>query len=271
MGVQPPPDNWTFADFLATAKKLTAADKNVWGTEWNINTGNPNLWITPIRANGGMLLNASFTKTTLNDTPAVETLGLLVDVINKDLVAPSRQLATDKKLSFGAGNYAMSFGVGYGRALDKQMADAGGMEWDFFTSPTWPRTGKKAVQANLQPYIVPASKRPTLDEAVRLAFFMGGEFVQGLIADIGNTAPTFKKLTDSDRFLPATHRRKIVLDGHAYRLGMGSNFEQYVPWRNAVQAEIFKGWDGQLSAKATADSATAAGDAALTAAGVKVG
>jgi len=270
MGVQPPPDSWTLAEFIATAKRLTAPDKNVWGTEWTITTGNPNLWITPIRANGGTLLNSTFTKTTLNDAPAVETIGLLLDVIHKELVAPTRQTATDKKLSFGAGNYAMSFGVGYGRALDKQMADAG-MEWDFFTSPTWPRTGKKAVQANLQPYIVPATKRPTLDEAVRLAFFMGGEFVQGLIADIGNTAPTFKKVTDSDRFLPASHRRKIVLDGHAYRLGMGSNFEYYVPWRNAVQDEIFKGWDGLQSAKATADNATAAGDGALTAAGVKVG
>jgi multiple sugar transport system substrate-binding protein len=270
MGVQPPADNWTFADFITTAKRLTAPDKNVWGTEWNITTGNPNLWITPIRANGGTLLNSTFTKTTLNDAPAVETIGLLLDVIHKELAAPNRQVVTDKKLSFGAGNYAMSFGVGYGRALDKQMADAG-MEWDFFYSPSWPRTGKKAVQANLQPYIVPATKRPTLDEAVRLAFFMGGEFVQGLIADIGNTAPTFKKVTDSDRFLPATHRRKIVLDGHAYRWGMGSQFEYYVPWRNAVQEEIFKGWDGMQSAKATADSATAAGDGALTAAGVKVG
>jgi hypothetical protein len=44
-----------------------------------------------------------------------------------------------------------------------------------------------------------------------------------------------------------------------------------VPWRNAVQEEIFKGWDGLQSAKATADNATAAGDGALAAAGVKVG
>jgi ABC-type glycerol-3-phosphate transport system substrate-binding protein len=100
---------------------------------------------------------------------------------------------------------------------------------------------------------------------------MGGEFVQGLVADVGNTAPTVKKLIDSDRYLPATYRRKIALDGNAYRWGMGSNFEQYTPWRNAVQVEIFKGWDGQLSAKATADSAVAAGDAALAANGVKVG
>ena len=52
---------------------------------------------------------------------------------------------------------------------------------------------------------------------------------------------------------------------------MGSNFEQYLPWRRAVEQEYFKGWDGLQSAKATADNATAAGDAALAAAGVKVG
>src|SRR6266511_3537309 len=32
MGVQPPADTWTWADFIATAKRLTAPDKNVWGT-----------------------------------------------------------------------------------------------------------------------------------------------------------------------------------------------------------------------------------------------
>jgi hypothetical protein len=129
-----------------------------------------------------------------------------------------------------------------------------------------PRTKKRAVQANLQPYVVPATKRETRDQAVQLAFFMGGEFVQGLIVDFGNTAPTFKKLIDNDRYLAPSHRRKIVLDGHGYRLGMGSNFEHYLPWRRAVEPEFFKGWDGQQSAKDTATNATRAGDAILAAA-----
>jgi multiple sugar transport system substrate-binding protein len=268
-GVAPPPDTWTFDQMVATAKTLTDPDKNVWGLDWSIGTGNPNLWVTPIRANGGTLLNKTFTKTTLSEPAAVETTQLIVDVVQKHQAAPLRQVQTDKKLSFPAGNMAMAFGVGVGRTLDRQMADQG-MEWDFFSSPAWPRTGKKAVQANLQPLIVPGNKKQ-IDHAVQLAFFMGGEYVQGLIADFGNTAPTFKKLIDSDRYLPATHRRKISLDGNSYRWGMGSNFEQYLPWRRAVEAEFFKGWDGQQSAKATADNATAAGDAALAAAGVKVG
>jgi hypothetical protein len=56
-----------------------------------------------------------------------------------------------------------------------------------------------------------------------------------------------------------------VLDGHAYRKGMGSNFEHYVPWRAAVEAELTRGWNGEQSAKDTALKATAAGDAALAA------
>jgi hypothetical protein len=254
---------------IAAAKTLTQADSNVWGLDWSIGTGNPNLWITPIRANGGTLLNQTFTKTTLNDQVAVDTLQILLDVMHKHQVAPLRQVRTDKQLSFAKGNFAMAFGEGVGRAMIKTMGDAG-LEWDFFYSPAWPRTGKKAVQANLQPLVVPGSKKQ-IDHATQLAFFMGGEFVQGLVADIGNTAPTLKKLIDSDRYLPASHRRKIPFDGNAYRWGMGSQFEYYTPWRNAVQAEIFKGWDGQLSAKSTADAATAAGDGALVAAGVKVG
>jgi multiple sugar transport system substrate-binding protein len=268
-GVAPPPDTWTFDQMVATAKTLTDPDKNVWGLDWSIGTGNPNLWVTPIRANGGTLLNKTFTKTTLNEPAAVETTQLIVDVVQKHQVAPLRQVQADKKLSFLAGNMAMAFGVGVGRTLDRRMGDQG-MEWDFFSSPTWPRTGKKAVQANLQPLIVPGNKKQ-IDHATQLAFFMGGEYVQGLIADFGDTAPTFKKLIDSDRYLPVTHRRKVSLDGNSYRWGMGSNFEQYLPWRRAVEAEFFKGWDGQQSAKATADNATAAGDAALAAAGVKVG
>jgi ABC-type glycerol-3-phosphate transport system substrate-binding protein len=269
LGVAPPADTWTVDQMLTAARALTQSEKNVWGLDWNITTGNPNLWITPIRANGGTLLNQAFTKTTLNDPVAVDTLQLLVDVINKHQVAPSRALVTERSLSFAKGNMAMAFGQGVGRTLIKQMADAG-MEWDFFYSPTWPRTAKRAVQANLQPLVVPNSKKQ-IDHAAQLAFYFGGEYVQGLVADIGNTAPTLKKLIDSDRYLPSSHRRKVPSDGNAYRWGMGSGFEYYTPWRNAVQAEIFKGWDGQVSARAAAEAATAAGDAALAAAGVKVG
>src|SRR5262249_3074963 len=156
-GVPPPPDTWTFDQMVAAAKVLTDPSKNVWGLDWNINTGNPNLWVTPIRTNGGTLLNQTFTKTTLNDQVAVDTTQLLVEVIQKQQVAPTRQEETDKKLSFGAGNFAMAFGVGVGRTLDKQMADQG-QEWDFFYAPVWPHTGKRGVQANLQPLIVPANK-----------------------------------------------------------------------------------------------------------------
>jgi ABC-type glycerol-3-phosphate transport system substrate-binding protein len=169
MGVAPPADTWTVDQMLTAAKALTQAEKNVWGLDWNINTGSPNLWVTPIRTNGGTLLNPTFTKTTLNDPAAVETLQLLVDVINRHQVAPSRAAIMEKSLSFSfaKGNMAMAFGQGVGCTLIKQM-------------------------------------------------------------------------------------------GEAYRWGMGSGFEYYTPWRNAVQAEIFKGWDGQVSAKA-AEAATAAG------------
>lgn len=96
---------------------------------------------------------------------------------------------------------------------------------------------------------------------------MGGEFVQGIIADLGAAAPTFKKVIDSERYLVPAHRRKVVLDDNAYRRGMGSNFEHYVPWRAAVEAELTKGWNGEQSARDTALKATQAGDAALAAAG----
>ena len=269
MGVEPPSDNLTWEQFIALAKRLTNSSKDVWGTEWQITTGKPDNWLTPIRANGGTLLNPAFTKTTLNEPAALEAIGLIMDVIHKDQVAPPRLMANDKKYAFAAGNYAMSF-LQYGRNLDKQMADAGGMEWDFFYSPIMPRSKKRGVLANMSPMVVPVSKRTNVDQAAQLTFFLGGEFVMGRVADLGAASPTFKKLIDSDRFLPASHRRKIVLDGHAYRPGYGSNFEQYVPWRAAVEAEFFKGWDGQQSAKATADNATAAGDASLAANGVAV-
>ncbi|MBI3971309.1 MAG: hypothetical protein HY332_08460 [Chloroflexi bacterium] len=63
---------------------------------------------------------------------------------------------------------------------------------------------------------VPFQLNRSVEQAVQLAFFMGGEYVQGLIADTGAAAPAFKKLIDRDRYLIPAHRRKIVLDGHAY-------------------------------------------------------
>src|SRR5262245_61429740 len=57
MGVPPPPDTWTWEQLLATARRLTQPDAEVWGLEWGITTGNPGNWTTPIRGNGGTLLN----------------------------------------------------------------------------------------------------------------------------------------------------------------------------------------------------------------------
>jgi ABC-type glycerol-3-phosphate transport system substrate-binding protein len=263
-GVQPPADTWTWDQFVTTAKRLTESEKNVWGMEWTVN--HPN-WMTTIWGNGGSLLNPTFTKTTLADPPAAEAIELALDLIHKHRVAPLVAQHREKQLGFSKGTYAMTIANSPGRALDKSLTDVGQMEWDFFYMPTMPRTGKRTVQANLQPYVLPANKRATVEQAAQLAFFMGGEFVQGLIADTGAASPTFKKLIDSDRYLVPTHRRKIVLDGHAYRKGMGSAFEHYVPWRREVEAQLTKGWNGEQSAKDTALQAARAGDAALAAAG----
>ncbi|MGH2355465.1 MAG: extracellular solute-binding protein [Chloroflexota bacterium] len=262
-GVPPPADDWTWDQFVDTARRLTDPATEAWGMRWTVN--HPN-WMTPIWANGGTLLDASFSRTTLAEPPAVEAIELILDVVHKHRVAPLPAHHSEKRLRFESGHYAMMIANSPGRALDKALTDAGGMEWDFLYMPTLPRTHKRTVQANLQPYVVPATKRDTRDQAVQLAFFMGGEYVQGLIADTGAASPTFKKLIDSDRYLAPTHRRKVVLDGHAYRKGMGSAFEHYVPWRRAVEAELTKGWNGEQSAKDTALQATQAGDAALAAA-----
>lgn len=264
VGAQPPPDNWTWDQFIATARRVTQPDKNVWGIEWTVD--HPN-WMTPIWANGGSLLDSTFAKTTLAQPAAAEAIDLILDVVHRHRVAPLPAQHREQRLNVRQGNYAMDIANSPGRGWDKDLMDAGQMEWDFCYAPILPRTGKRVVQANLQPHVVPATKRDTRDQAVQLAFFMGGEFVQGLVADHGAASPTFKKLIDSDRYLIPAHRRKVVLDGNAYRRGMGSNFEHYVPWRRAVEAELVKGWGGTQSPKETAIKAAEAGDAALAAAG----
>jgi multiple sugar transport system substrate-binding protein len=263
-GVPPPGDAWTWDDLIGAAKRLTDPDKGVWGLKWQVD--HPH-WMTPIWANGGSLLNPAFTKTTLDEPPAAEALQLILDVVHRHRVAPLPAEHRGKQLDFPKGHYAMAVGNSPGRALDKTLSDLGQMEWDFFYAPALPRTGKRTVQANLQPLVLPAAKRATVEQAAQLAFFMGGEYVQGLVADHGAAAPTYKKVVDSDRYLVPAHRRKVVLDGHAYRRGMGSNFEHYVPWRAAVEGELVKGWDGAQSARETASQASRAGDAALAAAG----
>lgn len=265
-GVRPPPDNWTWDQFIDTAKRLTSPDQNMWGMEWVLDGGGHPNWMTPIWANGGTLLNATFTKTTLAEPAAAEAIELVLDVLHRHRVAPLMAVHVGQRLNVRQGHYAIDIANSPGRAWDKDLMEAGQMEWDFCYAPLMPRTGKRVVQANLAPYVLPAMNRGKYEEAAQLAFFMGGEYVQGLIADHGAAAPTFKKLIDSDRYLAPTHRRKAVLDSHAYRKGMGSNFEYYVPWRRAVEAELLKGWHGELGARETALKATQAGDAALAAA-----
>lgn len=152
-GIQPPGDDWRWEDLIGTAKKVTNPEKGVYGMKWQLD--HPH-WMTPIWGNGGNLINSAFTKTTMDEAPASEALQLIMDVVHKHQVAPPPAEHRAKMLDFPKGNYAMAIGNSPGRALDKALGDLGQMEWDFFYPPTLPRTGKRTVQANFQPYVVPA-------------------------------------------------------------------------------------------------------------------
>ena len=116
-GIEAPKGEWTWADFLATAKKLTVKDGDKvvqWGFQGPDNWNDP-LWLRGIEPfvyqNGGTLIGDDNKTVTgaMNSPATVEAIQFYVDLFMKEKVAPGKQDlagATDADL-FKQGKAAM--------------------------------------------------------------------------------------------------------------------------------------------------------------------
>jgi multiple sugar transport system substrate-binding protein len=258
-GIREPADGWTWEDAVQAARALTDVPSNTYGFE-QPRDSSVRLYVWPL---GGDERTKDNTKTLYDSPEMVEAITFWADVANRQHFAPTPKEAADKKLAIAQGNFGMWFNTA-SRAFDAQVG--GKFEWDVMYSPRNAKTGKRYVIFQDQPHVVTtaAQKHNTVDEAGLLGCFFSGEFVQGVIAKIGDTAPCYKKWLDSDDYLDSKRwNRKMLRESATSAHDEGQGVESWQKWSDATRPELTKALNGEVSPREAGIAATRAGDAVL--------
>jgi len=135
-GLEPPAADWTRADFVAAAKKLTVdADGDGTPEKYGFAFGNDGLFVSAmpwIYANGGSLVSGDFCSPTADSPEVIEALQFLHDLIYVDKVTPAPVAGADLFGAFQNGTAAM---MGAGRWPMQTFTKAG---FDHLNIQTWP-------------------------------------------------------------------------------------------------------------------------------------
>lgn len=199
-GLPYPQADWTWDDFLRTAKALTRdtdgdgkTDQFGLGTEVSLARLAPFTW-----QNGGKLVDHSTepTRLQLGDPPAAEAVRWFVDLQVRHRVAPGRveERSEDSEARFQNGRTAMFLNSRRGVPTYREIQ---GFDWD--VAPL-PRRKKVASILHSDAYFIPRSSR-VKEAAWQFVEFACSEPGQTLIAGTGRTVPSMSAVAESSAFL----------------------------------------------------------------------
>lgn len=193
-GVAYPADDWTWADFRETAKKLTIADANGNVTQYGYFVPGFNFGLTPwFLTNDASVLDTDWKQSAVTTDNFKELLQFLSDLINVDKSAP-----------------AFESGVGDNKFVAGQVA--------MFSAGHWPipeirASGLTNVGVQIMPVnkvkttvfgigglaVTSASKNPEL--AWEFVKEMTGKEFQTELADFERSIPSWRSLATTDKYL----------------------------------------------------------------------
>jgi multiple sugar transport system substrate-binding protein len=254
-GLEYPNENWTFEDMFAAAQKLTK-DTDGDGTpdQYGMSARMDHVMLdTIIKANGGEVLNADFTKCQLTQPVAVESIQWVTDLVLKHQVAPKPAPAgqTDAAPTFASGRVAMSIDGSYQIASLQEVTE---FDWDITWTPKG--TAERVVYGG--PDSLSISKQSQHPNAA-------WEFVKFFLSDdagiksIGvGSVPINKTIAESDAWLKSVQKPqnyKVLVDQEPYVVGADFG-PSWIEWRaEAMQRELDQ---ALLGTRSVAESATAA-------------
>jgi multiple sugar transport system substrate-binding protein len=218
-GLAYPDTNWTYADFLAAAQKLTnnattPADKT-WGfiMDDGLSTGID----TYIYSNGGKVISDDHTHGAMLEPASVRAMQAYVDLVQKYHVAPAPDPSQSMGQKFMLGHYAMMLNFD-GSKLELAHAK---FRWDL-TAPPHGEAGLVDRQNGQAFGITTTSAHPT--EAWELIKFIVTLPTKHGINELFSTAmPLYKPLAASPDFLdgePRCNRRGLISinSGHVFTM-----------------------------------------------------
>jgi multiple sugar transport system substrate-binding protein len=240
-GVAPPQESWTWDDFLKAAQALSrgAGGEQTWG----VGASTDNFPIVKAWQEGGDLVDKSRTRWTLHETPAVEQVQWVADLVTRHRVWPER--ASDP--GWNSGRVGMVVALSDYNAYNKAEFD-----WDIFALPR----GKARLTRTASAGISLAAGSKNKDAAwVAFTYLVSKPMYENL-ARLGVTIPTLKEVAQGPLVLRPDQRpasARLALDAFAYARTEPINGD----WAT-VRAEYAKALNETLAGTVSARQAMAA-------------
>lgn len=196
-GAEPPHEGWTWDDFLAAARAVTAADEGVYGlgTDPQIIRVAPFVW-----SNGGEVVDDPDdpTRLVLDEGPAREALDFFLDLSLVHGVVPpdAEEQSRDSETRFLDGHLGMFLGSRRSTPTLRTIED---FSWDVGPLPVAPG-GEPASILHSDAYCMSADAGQHDDAWAFIEFAMGVEG-QEVLAESGRTVPSRRDVARSDVFL----------------------------------------------------------------------
>jgi multiple sugar transport system substrate-binding protein len=260
-GLKPPPNAWTWDDFLRAARDLTrpapggAGQSGQWGTalEPLADFYYPWLW-----GAGGDDVEPTRETSSIDQAPAVEALQWLADLRLKHQVAPPAGELSDPLGAFAAGKVAMWYGPADAE-LDLTRG-AGAHPLDFAIAPQ-PK-GKTGQHGGYRPEVVIlAANAPHPDDGWELLQYLVDVETQRLELEDGLWLPQAKAIVGGDAYQhPAgpPYDRRPGIPGALLRARSPIILPRGDEMRAAALRELAPLWQGQRGAQDAASQAAQA-------------
>jgi multiple sugar transport system substrate-binding protein len=206
-GLPEPADDWTWDDFVTTARRLTAGDVRGAGIDASIIRLAPFVW-----SNGGEIVDDETqpTRLTLDTDASREAVQDIVDLVREGSVPTEEELAAqDLQTRFVTGKLGMLLSS---RREVPPLREVAGLDFD--VAPV-PRRGEPSTILHSDAYCLSA-KGDQQEAAADFVAFATGEQGQRLTALSGRTVPSLRAVAESPAFLnpaQAPSRSQVFLDG----------------------------------------------------------
>ena len=208
-GLPEPADDWTWEDFVTTARRLTDGEVRGAGIDASIIRLAPFVW-----SNGGEIVDDETrpTRLTLDADASREAVQDVVDLVREGLVPTEEELAAqDLPTRFVTGKLGMLLSS---RREVPPLREVAGLDFD--VAPV-PRRGEPSTILHSDAYCLSA-KGDQQEAAADFVAFATGEQGQRLTALSGRTVPSLRSVAESPAFLDpaqAPSRSQVFLDGIA--------------------------------------------------------
>jgi multiple sugar transport system substrate-binding protein len=256
-GISHPSDDWTWDDFVKTAKALTkdtdndgSTDQFGLGTEASIFRLAPMIW-----QNGGDIVDdpANPQKLTLDTPAAKEALKWFIDlqVVHKVMPDKVSEASEDSESRFQNGRLGMFLNSRRGVPAYREITT---FDWDVAPLPT----GKQ--KAGILHADAFCMSKATSDKTSAWAFIEYAMSAEGqtILAKSGRTVPSMKSVANSPAFLDpdaAPLHSRVFLDGIEHIRGVPI-MESWVDIEGTVGKELERGIHGDATVDEVIEAAT---------------